>query len=287
MPSEKPFQKGYGPWALVAGASEGIGLAFAEQLAAKGLNLIMLSRSIEKLEAARQRVQAGHDVDVRLLSADLSAPDCMAAIGAQTSGLEIGLLVYNAGAVHGAGLFHDEPVDKALALVNLNCRSPVLLTHHFGAHMRKRRRGGIILLSSLAALGGGSYIATYAASKAFDIILAQSLWHELAPSNVDVLCLVAGATRTPAMAESGLAFDGDEASGFSVMESDHVASEGLAHLRDGPVWIAGEANRGAAAMMQTMPRKSLVELMSQATANMYGKSHISVNSAQDSSGRVT
>lgn len=270
MPSITPFQESYGPWALVAGASEGIGLAFAEQLAAKGLNLVMLSRSAGKLEAARARILAGREVDIRLLPADLSTPDCMAAIQAQTEGLEIGMLVYNAGAVHGASLFHDEPVDKALGLVNLNCRSPVLLAHHFGGRMLERRRGGIVLLSSLAALGGGSYIAAYAASKAFAIILAQSLWHELAPSNVDVLCLVAGATRTPAMAASGLAFDGDESSGFSIMEPDEVASEGLAHLRDGPVRIAGEANRAAAAMMQNIPRESLVELMSQATANMYG-----------------
>lgn len=274
MPSTLRFAECYGPWALVAGASEGIGFAFAEQLAAKGLNLVMLSRSAEKLEAARSSIRARHRVDIRLLSADLSTPECMTNIAAETERLEIGLLVYNAGAVHGAGLFHDESVEKALALVNLNCQSPVRLVHHFGGRMVKRHRGGIILLSSLAALGGGSYIAAYSATKAFDIILAQSLWHELAPSNVDVLCLVAGATRTPAMAASGLAFDGDEASGFSVMKSDDVAREGLSHLGDGPVWIAGEANRAAAEMMQAMPRESLVELMSEATANMYGKPNL-------------
>ena len=279
MPSNEEIKHRYGPWALIAGASEGIGLAFAEQLAEQGVNLVLLSRSLRKLEAAEAQIHSRHDVEVRLISVDLSADDCMDVIKSSTADLEVGLMVYNAGAVHGAGLFHDDPLEKSLGLVNLNCRSPVLLAHHFGDAMRRRKRGGMIFLSSLAALGGGSYIAIYSATKAFDIIFPQSLWHEMAPFGVKVLCLVAGATRTPAMAESGLDFEEQQKSGFNIMDAADVAREGLAQLENGPVWIAGEANRQVAGMLQQMPRAALVEMMSKATADMYDKPHRPVTAA--------
>ena len=271
MTDNAHFQHRYGPWALIAGGSEGIGLSFAEQLAASGIHLVLLSRSKRKLEAAKARILGRHQVEVALIEADLCADECMAAIESTAGTREIGLLVYNAGAMHGAGLFHDGSVDQPLSLVSLNCRGPVLLAHRFGNAMRSRRRGGMLFVSSMAAFGGGSYMATYAATKAFDIIFAQSLWHEMAPFNVDVLALVAGATRTPAMAASGVDFKGEESGGFNIMEAGEVAREGLTHLRDGPVWIAGESNREAAKLMQQMPRRNLVELMSQAAATMYGK----------------
>jgi short-subunit dehydrogenase len=272
------FKQQYGPWALIAGASEGIGLAFADQLAAQGINLVLLSRSQGKLEAAASDIKAKHHVDIRLVAADLTADDCMDSIRSETAGLEIGLLIYNAGAVHGAELFLDDPLEKSLGLVNLNCRGPVLLAHHFGQPMRERKRGGMIFLSSMAAFAGGSYVATYSATKAFDIIFPQSLWHEMAPDNVNVLCLIAGATRTPAMASSGLDLSAEQEGGPAIMDSADVANEGLANLANGPVWIAGEANRATAEMLAAVPRNDLVEAMSMATANLYDKPYIPVKS---------
>lgn len=270
------FSKQYGPWALIAGASEGIGLAFAQQLAAQGVNLVLMSRSQAKLEAAAEQIGGQASVDMRLLVADVTDDNCMTAIAAQTEDLEIGLLIYNAGAVHGAEYFLDDPLEKSLGLVNLNCRGPVLLAHHFGQQMRERKRGGMIFLSSMAAFAGGSYVATYAATKAFDIIFPQSLWHELAPDNIQVLCLIAGATRTPAMASSGLDLSEETEDGPAIMDSEDVAREGLSNIANGPVWIAGEGNRATADMLLAAPRADLVEAMSMATANLYNKAYIPV-----------
>ena len=274
--SDQQYQQQYGPWALIAGASEGIGLAFAQQLAAKGINLVLLSRSTAKLTEAASAITAQHAVEIKVVAADLTSESCLDDIRATTDGLEIGMLIYNAGAVHGAELFHDEPIEKPLGLVNLNCRGPVLLAHHFGQSMRERKRGGMIFLSSMAAFAGGSYVATYSATKAFDIIFPQSLWHELAPYNVNVLCLIAGATRTPAMASSGLDLSEQKEGGPAIMESEDVANEGLAQIANGPVWIAGEGNRATAEMLAAAPRNDLVEGMSMATADLYGKPYIPV-----------
>lgn len=272
MSSQGSFKHQYGPWALIAGGSEGIGLAFAELLAQRGINLVLLSRNDQKLSDARATIRRQSAVDVRCIRIDLSGDDYMPSVIQATADIEIGLLIYNAGAVHGAELFLDQDVTSATHLVNLNCRGPVLLAHHFGRLMRNRRRGGMILLSSMAALAGGSYIATYAATKSFDIVFAQSLWHELKSDNIDVLGLIAGATATPAMAASGFDLSqGDEDGAPVFMSSVAVAQEGLDNLKNGPIRVAGEGNRAALDWFSSLPRAELVELMSQATADLYQK----------------
>ncbi|HQR02903.1 MAG: SDR family NAD(P)-dependent oxidoreductase [Proteobacteria bacterium] len=278
MTAQEKFRHQYGPWALVAGASEGIGRSFAEHLAAQGLNLILLSRRADVLEASAAQIRARHGGEVATHAVDLTAPDFSGNVDAIVGQREIGFLVYNAGAVHGAGLFHDEPLDKALNLVRLNCIGPLVLTHRIGAGMKARGRGGIVLLSSLASLAGGAYVAAYAATKAFDMVLAQSLWAELKGFGVDVLGLVAGATRTPAMASSGLSFRKTEAPSSSgpetnvlPMEPDEVVAEAFAHLAEGPLWFPGEKNRASAAAMRAAPHGQAVEAMSAAAAGMYGR----------------
>lgn len=254
----------YGPWALIAGGSEGIGLSFARQLAAAGLNLILLARREAPLESAAGELMAEHGVEVRTYAVDLTAPDFAAQLPDITGSLEIGLLIYNAGAMHGAALYLDEPLAKIQKLIALNCQGPTLLTHHLGEKMRQRQRGGIILLSSLSGLTGGAYIATYAATKAFDIVLAEGLWAELLPHNVHVLGLIAGSTDTPAMAASGINFAQGQA-----MDSDEVAREGLAQLAHGPIHVAGENNRAGAEILRGDNRRQSVALMSQGAASLY------------------
>ncbi len=255
----------YGPWALVAGGSEGIGLAFARELAAAGINLLLLARRGEPLARARETLLGEYRVEVRTHAVDLTSPDLAQRIIDITGDLEIGLLIYNAGAMHGAGLFLDEPLEKASQLLRLNCQGPVTLCHHFGRAMRERGRGGIILMSSLSGLTGGARITTYAATKAFDIVLAEGLWAELRPCGVHVLGLVAGATDTPAMAASGVDFASGQA-----MDPAAVAREGLLHLPRGPVHIAGEDNRLAAAVLRGEDRRQSVALMSAGAATLYG-----------------
>jgi short-subunit dehydrogenase len=255
----------YGPWAVIAGGSEGIGLCFARLLAAAGVNLVLLARRSGPLQAAKQELCKEYPVEVRIHALDLTATDLEDQLTGITKELEIGLLIYNAGAVHGAGLFLDEPLERARKLIALNCTGPAIFCHHLGNAMRQRGRGGILLMSSLSGLTGGAYIAAYAATKAFDIVLAESLWAELTPCGVHVLGLVAGATDTPAMSASGIRFEPDHA-----MDPMTVAVEGLEHLSHGPLHVVGGDNRQAAAILRGEDRRQSIALMSAGSAGLYG-----------------
>lgn len=259
------FSQKYGPWALIAGASEGIGLAFAEQLAEQGINLILLSRREALLKKNAEAIEAKYSVEIHVQALDLTGPNLEVEINQIAEGREIGMMIYNAGAMHGASLFHEQSLDVAMTLVDLNCRGPLILSHALGGKMRERGRGGIILLGSLVGLGGGAYVAGYAASKAFDQVLGQSLWAELKPYGVDVMVLTAGATDTPAMVKSGVEF-GE----FGVpMESADVASEGLENLGGGPTWVPGEQNRANAAMFKQHSVEVVIDAMTQGSMMLY------------------
>jgi short-subunit dehydrogenase len=260
-----PLLQQYGPWALIAGGSEGIGLSFARQLAAAGINLVLIARRQEPLEAAKEHLLQTYPIQVQTHAMDLTSTDVEEHLSGIIKGLEVGLLIYNAGAIHGAGLFLNEPLDKARKLIHLNCLGPAIFCHLLGNAMRERGRGGIILMSSLSGLTGGAYIASYAATKAFDIILAEGLWAELAPCGVHVLGLVAGATDTPAMAASGIDFETGHA-----MDAMDVAREGLEQLPFGPIHVAGDGNRDGAAILRGEDRRQSVTLMSAGSAGLYG-----------------
>jgi len=270
----------YGPWALVAGGSEGIGRSFAMQLAARGLDLLLLARRSAPLEEAAAEARNRFGVEVVTQALDLTAPGLESAVARLVGGRDIGLLVCNAGATHGAGMLLDRPIDAALELVRLNCAAPLQLTHLLGAGMKARGRGGVILVSSMAGLAGGAFIAAYAASKAFEIVLAEGLWYEFGASGVDVLGLVAGATWTPAMLRSAMRFGSSEAdanratagpaTSTVAMEPEEVVREALEHLGRGPIHVAGEANRAAAPALRSAPRDEAVAAMSAAVAEMYG-----------------
>jgi short-subunit dehydrogenase len=259
------FRERFGPWALVAGASDGIGESFARQLAERGLNIVLLARREALLEEVASGIRAEHGVETRVIVADLTGEDLDERVARGTEGLEVGLLVYNAGAVHGAKKFHDQPIEHALGLVNLNCRGPMLLTHRLGSAMRERGRGGILLLTSMAALAGSSYTASYNATKSFDLILAESLWHELGPDGVDVMAVIAGATRTPSMLSSNESFEDYP----GIMEAQDVAAGALANLGRGPSWVAGKQNRETAAGLWPVPRTAVVNGMSEAASQLY------------------
>lgn len=256
----------YGPWALVAGASDGIGEAFARQLAAAGLNVALLARRESMLRSLAAELELAEGIRTRCIVADLTAESMLSQVQRETEDLEIGLLVYNAGATHGAAGVLDRPLEQSLGLVALNCRGPLGLSHLLGRRMRERGRGGIILLSSLAALSGGSLTAVYNATKSFDLVLAEGLWHELQPAGVDAMCLIAGATRTPSMLASRPSF----ADYPDIMAPAQVASEGLAFLGKGPVWVAGEHNRTIFRRMLPNSRVAQINALSAASATIYG-----------------
>lgn len=279
MSDTSKFAEKYGPWALIAGGSEGIGRSFALQLAAQGLNLILLARRAGPLEATADEIRSRFDVRVCTQAVDLTNPDLSQCLNEIIAGREIGMLIYNAGAVHGASLLLDRPLQDALSLVNLNCVGPLTLVHSLGMPMRARGRGGIVLMSSMSALGGVGYSATYSATKAFDRVLAEGLWWEFGAFGVDVLGLLAGATATPAMTRSNARFERAhtvsdspvaEPQAMAPMDPDDVAREALGHLGKGPIWMAGETNRAIADLFARTPREEVIRRMSETSAKLYG-----------------
>ena len=265
-PLPADFLDRYGPRALVLGGSEGIGEAFARQLAAAGFDLTLVARRGDVLEKAAQQIRDVSDVDVACEIVDLAAPDLESRAAAIIESGDHGLVVYNAGASHGVNLFLDRPVSQALSLVRLNCLGPVVFAHHALSRMTERGRGGLILVSSMSALAGGGYIAAYSASKAFEIALAEGLHWEMQRKGVDVTCLVAGLTDTPAMAAAGMAVESDP--DLPAMTSDEVAAIGLADLgKKAVTYAVGDA---AAAAMRAMPREDLTDFMARSSARLWG-----------------
>lgn len=244
----------YGPWAVVAGGSEGVGAAFAQQLAAAGVNLVLVARSAGALEATAAAVRA-HSVEVVTLTLDLLAPDALEAIRATTDELDVGLLVFNAGANTYGHEFVSGDLARLRDVLDLNVTRQLEVAQHFGARMKERRGGGLLFVGSLAGYLGQPELAVYSAAKAFTRIFAEGLWLELAPYDVHVLHLVLGVTRTPAMERAGLRFD---LPGLRVAEAEAVAAEGLDQLPHGPVRIAG-GNEPIAQQRSGMNRAELVE----------------------------
>jgi len=258
------YRDKYGPWALVAGASEGIGAAFATELARRGLDLVLVARRSAPLEELAASLRASFGVQVRVAPIDLASPSLLDELRAATVGLEIGLLVYNAAAAL-IGPFLEQPLADKLRILDVNCRGPVILADELGRAMAQRGRGGILVMASIAGAQGTALITTYAASKAFDLVLAEGLWDELRERGVDVLGCRAGATRTPAYEKSRPAVESGP-----VMEPHAVVVEALAALGKRPSMVAGRFNGAVAFFMgRLISRRAAVVTMGRATRKMY------------------
>ncbi len=257
------FAHRYGPWALIAGGSEGVGAAFAHKLAAKGLNLVLLARKPGPLAEVAQQVRGIAQVQVRTASVDLRQPDLLERVRAITDDIEVGMLIYNAGVI-GPSPFLDRPLEQNLKSLRLTVDGPVILAHHFGLRMRERGRGGIIILGSMSSFAGSRNFVVYSAAKAFDVIFGEGLWYELKPYGVDVLSLIIGLTRTPKLVQAG-GLELAQKTGQPLLEPDEAAQEGLDNLENGPTWIAGAHNRERATAYAQMDRRSAVESLSGAS----------------------
>lgn len=279
MSIDNDFKHKYGPWALIAGGSEGIGRSFAEQLAERGFNLILLARKDGPLRESAEDIRARFAVDVVAQSFDLTAPELEQRLQGVIGDRDIGLAIYNAGAGDGPHRFLEQSLDYLQQLVRLNCNGPLVFAHVLGNRLRVRGRGGMIFLSSMGAFFGSAYISAYAATKSFDLIFAEGLWAELRSANIDVLSLVAGATETPAMDRIDPSYrdntassdKGDDMQRPQLMSPADVAREGLEFLGKGPLRVAGEANRNIVAMFVQAPRETVIEMMSGASAALFNK----------------
>lgn len=257
------FRERYGPWAIITGASEGIGESFARSLASRGLHLVLVARRPGPLEALSGELRKSHGVEVRTLSADAGSPELVPALDAVVGGDHVGLVVHSA-AFSALGPFLDRPLTDLQKVIDVNCRAAVALAHHFGRRMAERGRGGILLMSSLAGGQGTPIVATYAATKAFEIVLAEGLWDELGPKGVDVLACRAGPTRTPTFEASR------PRKKVPTMESGEVVDEALRALGRRPVIVPGRVNRAVNFVMQRfLSRPAAIRFMGKHTRQMY------------------
>jgi short-subunit dehydrogenase len=185
------WSRRFGPWAVVTGASEGIGRAFAIALAERGLNLVLCARRSEVLERLRAELNEKAGVQVSVCVADLSTPAGVEALVAHASKLEVGLLVESAG-FGTSGPFIASDLAVELNMIDLNCRAVAALGYHFGRRFAEQGHGGLVLLSSLLAFQGVPRAANYAATKAYVQTFAEGLTRELRPKGVAVIASAPG-----------------------------------------------------------------------------------------------
>lgn len=189
----------YGPWAVIAGASDGTGAEYARQLARAGIHLLLVSRRQEALDKLAAELRASHKIETRTLALDLYADDAPERLFAAVKDVEVGLYISNAGADMEFTPMLDRPLDKLLALVRFNVVNVTKASYYFLQPMRKRRRGGAIIMSSVSGLVGGQPgSGMYSATKAFELVFAESLWAELRGEHVDVIGVAAPPMATPA-----------------------------------------------------------------------------------------
>jgi short-subunit dehydrogenase len=250
---------------MVAGASEGLGAAFADALAARGLNLLLVARRAPLLAEVAERIQSEKAVEVRSLAQDLAEPGFASVLAEASDGLEVGTLVYNA-AYSPIGSFLELPADDLTRVVDLNVRGPLQFVHRLAPALRARGRGAIVLMSSLSGIQGSPRIAAYAASKAFNTILAEGLWGELRGDGIDVIASCAGAIRTPGYLETS-STAAREAPG--TLDPAEVAEQTLAALGRGPRVVPGRVNRLASFLTgRVLPRSAAVRLMAANTRDL-------------------
>jgi short-subunit dehydrogenase len=250
------FIERYGPVALVTGASSGIGSSFAEALAARGLDLILVARRIGRLEALSEKLKADHGVGVTVCQLDLSAATAAEQVMRAAASLDVGLVVSNAG--FGLKGPHERNDPAAMSdMLMVNCHTPMLLAHAFIPRLRQRGRGGIIFTGSIEGLMGCPYSTAYSATKAFINHLGEGLWAELRPHGIDVLTLCPGATDTEAPVKQGI----DPGTLDALMSPDEVAALALDNIADGPVYVCSEHYRLMFENLLQLPRREALMAM--------------------------
>lgn len=255
---EKSFKEAYGPWAMIAGGSEGIGGAFATEIAKNGINVVLIARRADVLAQKAAELTEQFSIEVKTILQDLADPNLVSELSKQTADIEIGLLVYNA-AVASVGAFFAGSLEKEHAGIDVNCRGPLNLIYHYGKKMIERKQGGIVLMSSMAGMRGSPFHAHYAATKAYNIVLAEGLWYEFKPYNVDVLACIAGLTSSPEIMKA--VKDQKMAQNVSFMTPAEVVGEAFDALGKQPSIITGKENRSGNEILESLPRNQAIEIL--------------------------
>lgn len=253
--------KAFGPWAIVTGASSGIGKEFAFQLAQQGLNLILCARRKTPLNQIAQELHRQFGISVRPVQIDLSKPDFLDKLKPEIADLDIGLLVSNAGAAR-MGAFLKKDPDQLHGMVQLNVSAHLTLSHFFLTSLLQHNRpGGLLLVSSTAALQGVPYAANYSAAKSYVINLGEALNHELRPHRIHVSVTAPGPTSTPAFHDRQ---DVDlKVMPLKPMPAAQCVRGALKALnRNQPLYIPGLLNKIMAGLMgrKLLPRQASVAM---------------------------
>jgi short-subunit dehydrogenase len=222
-------------------------------LAKDGINIVLVARKPEPLQEVAAEVKAATGVQVRTLGLDLTAPDMLDRIRAVTDDIEVGLLIYNAGASHRTGPYLEWPLADVLKVIRLNVEGQAILAHHFGRKMAARGHGGIVLMGSLAGNAGSPSVVAYSGAKAFSQLFTEGLWWELKQHGVDVLHVIVGQTRTPAMERLGIVYPEDQS-----VASEEVARYALDNIANGPVFVMPQLLEGFR-MLCTPDRRGATE----------------------------
>ncbi len=259
------FGESYGPWALVTGASSGIGEALARQLGARGVSVVLVARRRDRLEdLARELTKGG--VEALAVELDLGREDATAELVAAVGDRDVGLVCANAGFGE-KGAFDELSMEVYRRMIRLNCESTVALIHAFVPRLTARGRGGVMVVSSLAAFQGTPWTSAYAASKAFDLVLAEGLFEELRPRGVDVVALCPGSTDTEGPKRTGV--DPTKVP-FGMASASEVARAGLDGLGRRCLVIPRGVDRLAAFSTRLVPRQLAARLAGRAIRRVVG-----------------
>ena len=255
-PGVSEFAQRYGPWAIVTGAAQGVGLAFADALLERGCGVVLLDRQPGVVDVASARGDVA-----RAVVADLADPGWIEVVATEVHDLEVGLAVANA-AVSFVGRFLDQPADSRRATVAVNCLATTELAAWALPPMVERGRGGFVITSSGSALAGTAAVASYSATKAFGLNLAEAIGWELRDTGVDCLAVVAPSMDTPGWRSHPV----EEAAMLQPAADPRAVVEGaLDHLADGGCYYADPALE----MVAGIERRQRVDLLSSATTALY------------------
>jgi hypothetical protein len=264
---QKIDSRKFGPWAIVTGASSGIGDQFARQLAANNINLVLVARRLPALKKLGDSLAKEYGITYRAVQADLAHENFLGEVVKATNDIEVGLVVSNAG-VGATREFLAAELPTLLESVHVNVSAHVQLAHHFGRLMAKRGWGGILLVSSLMGLQGVPYMADYGAAKAYILSLTEALHTELKASGVHVSALLPGPVATPMLEELGLASND---SSMKPMPPEQCAAEGLkAIAANVTVHIPGIVNR----MIAKMPRSMVTSILGKMNAKVLASRNV-------------
>ncbi len=252
---ESDWKQRYGEWALVTGASSGLGADFVRQLARKKMNIILVARRVERMNAVATEIEIDYGVKTLVIGQDLVSPGAVDNILNEVGNKEIGVLINNAG--YGVlGNFHENDYDYQVEMVKLNCVVPVALTHAFIEPMVKRGKGAVIFLASTAAYQGVPFFSVYAATKSFNLFLAEGLWGEYRKKGIAVMGLSPGYTATEFQSHAHI----KRTKGPTPAKSEDVVELAIRKLGKTPSVIYGVINYLGAFSARLMPRGTFVKL---------------------------